>query len=130
MSKPQRWTNPTALQRLEGLVFLVAGIWVFAESGETWWLFGLLLLAPDLSMLGYLYTPSMGASAYNVGHALIGPALLFAWGAIADSSLLIALAAVWLAHVGVDRLAGYGLKYSDGFVHTHLGTIGPDRNYR
>ena len=124
MSKDRTWTNPIALQRLEGLAFLIAGVWIFADSAESWWLFGLLLLAPDLSMVGYLRNPVVGAATYNLGHSLVGPALLIGWGVIADSSLLIALGAVWLAHVGVDRLAGYGLKYSDGFHHTHLGRIG------
>lgn len=125
MSRALTWTTPTILQRLEGLAFLVTGIWVFAESGEAWWLFGLLLLAPDMSMVGYLRNPSSGASIYNLGHSLIGPGLLLGWAALAYSSLLFALGAIWLAHVGVDRLAGYGLKYSDGFDHTHLGMIGP-----
>ena len=124
MQQRHTWTDPTALQRLEGLVFLVAGIWVFAETGESWWLFGLLLLVPDLSMVGYLHTPSVGAFIYNLGHGLIGPGLLLAWAAVADSPLFFALGAIWLSHVGVDRLAGYGLKYADGFDHTHLGIIG------
>jgi hypothetical protein len=125
MSGTQSWMNPTLLQRLEGLALLVAAIWIFAESGETWWMFGLLLAAPDLSMLGYLRGPASGAITYNLGHALLGPGLLFGWGVLAEWSLPLALGAVWLAHIGMDRLAGYGLKYSDGFHHTHLGMIGP-----
>jgi hypothetical protein len=38
--------------------------------------------------------------------------------------LVLALGLVWLAHIGVDRLLGYGLKYNDNFQHTHLGWIG------
>jgi Domain of unknown function (DUF4260) len=125
MSRHRMWANPIALQRLEGLALSIAGVWIFAFSAESWWLFGLLLLVPDLSMVGYLRNPAVGAATYNLGHSLIGPALLTGWGVFADSSLLLALGAVWLAHVGVDRLAGYGLKYADGFHHTHLGVIGP-----
>ena len=33
----------------------------------------------------------------------------------------MALALVWLAHIGLDRLLGMGLKYNDRFAHTHLG---------
>ena len=33
----------------------------------------------------------------------------------------MALALIWLAHIGLDRLLGMGLKYSDRFTHTHLG---------
>ena len=35
--------------------------------------------------------------------------------------LLMALALIWLAHIGLDRLLGTGLKYNDRFTHTHLG---------
>lgn len=64
-------TNPTALQRLEGFLLLGAAIWMFAETGESWWLFGLLLLAPDVSMLGYLRGAELGAVTYNLGHILL-----------------------------------------------------------
>lgn len=118
-------TNPTALQRLEGFLLLGAAIWMFAETGESWWLFGLLLLAPDVSMLGYLRGPELGAVTYNLGHILLGPAVLLGWAVVGGSTLLNALGAVWLAHVGIDRAGGYGLKYPDAFHHTHLGMIGP-----
>jgi hypothetical protein len=35
--------------------------------------------------------------------------------------LAMALALIWLAHIGLDRLLGTGLKYNDRFTHTHLG---------
>lgn len=127
MNETRNLTNPIPLQRLEGLLLLVAAIWIFAETGDTWWLFGLLLLAPDLSMLGYIRSPAMGATTYNLGHTLLGPAVLLAWGVVADSSLMVGLGAVWLAHIGLDRLAGYGMKHPDSFHHTHLGMIGPAR---
>jgi hypothetical protein len=28
------------------------------------------------------------------------------------------------SHAAFDRMLGYGLKYEQGFRHTHLGTIG------
>lgn len=119
------WTNPTPLQRLEGLALLAGAIWIFATTGEAWWLFVVLLLVPDISMLGYLAGPSLGAITYNLGHTLLGPAALLAWGFGADLSIVTGLGAVWLGHIGMDRLAGYGLKYPDAFTHTHLGLIGP-----
>ncbi len=125
METSENLITPTRMQRLEGLLLLGAAIWIFAQGGETWWLFALLLLAPDVSMLGYIDDPVMGAAVYNVGHILLGPAVLLAWGVGSASGLLLALGAVWLAHIGLDRLAGYGLKYADGFHHTHLGMIGP-----
>ena len=45
----------------------------------------------------------------------------FRWG----RPLWIAWSCVWFAHIGMDRMASFGLKHSDGFKHTHLGTLGP-----
>jgi hypothetical protein len=117
--------TPVALQRLEGLALLVAGVIGFAAADVSWWwLIGLILL-PDLSMVGYLHSPTVGARSYNAGHTLVGPALMLGanliWG---PSAVLLAAAGIWVAHIGMDRLFGYGLKFEDDFKHTHLGWIG------
>jgi hypothetical protein len=75
-------------------------------------------------MAGYLAGPKTGAITYNVGHTLIGPGLLFGWYWLGGPTFVLAAAWTWMAHIGMDRLLGYGLKYSDAFTHTHLGTIG------
>ncbi len=118
---------PVPIQRIEGLVLLVAGVAAFGASDVSWWWFAGLLLVPDVSMVGYLANPSTGASVYNIGHALLGPGLLIGWHLLGGPVAALAVGAVWLAHVGMDRLFGYGLKYDDDFKHTHLGWIGPDR---
>jgi hypothetical protein len=43
-----------------------------------------------------------------------------------DSPLTLSIAMIWLAHIGIDRALGYGLKYSAGFGFTHLGRIGKE----
>lgn len=115
---------PVAAQRVEGLVMLIAGILAFSTTDLTWWWFAGLLLIPDLSMVGYLANPSTGATLYNLGNTLLGPGLLFGWHWAGGPEFALAGAAVWLAHIGMDRLFGYGLKYGDDFTHTHLGMIG------
>jgi hypothetical protein len=115
---------PVTLQRLEGLVLLAAGVVGFAESGLSWWWFAGLLLVPDISMAGYLFRPSTGALTYNAGHTLVGPALLLAWFWIGAPTFIFAFGSTWLAHIGMDRAFGYGLKFADSFNHTHLGEIG------
>ncbi len=35
-------------------------------------------------------------------------------------SLFVSLALVWFAHIGFDRMVGYGLKYPTDFFDTHL----------
>jgi len=115
------------IQRLEGLAWFALGVLAFEATGWVWWWFGGLLLAPDLSMLGYVFGPRLGALGYNLGHTLVGPAaMIAAWFAGAPSGLL-AGGAIWLAHIGADRAFGYGLKSEAGFQETHLGRIGRKR---
>ena len=116
--------SPIPVQRIEGLGLLVLAVVLFASSDQSWWWFAVLLLAPDLSMAGYVRGPALGASLYNLGHALIWPALLLAVGLPSSRQWLVAGGAIWLAHIAMDRVFGYGLKLPDSFRHTHLGNIG------
>ncbi len=115
---------PRRLLRLEGAALLIIAVAIFWHRGAAWWLFAILILAPDLSFLGYLAGPRIGAFAYNAAHATLGPIALALIGAFAASPSMIAVALLWLAHIGADRMLGYGLKYSAGFGFTHLGRIG------
>jgi hypothetical protein len=118
------WLAPTPLQRIEGAAILVFALVAYGVSGQRWWWFALLLLIPDLTITGYLLGPAIGAATYNVGHTLLWPLLLLALGWWKGRPLLLGLAAVWLAHIGMDRFLGYGLKLRSGFQDTHLGPIG------
>ena len=91
--------------------------------GGSWLVFALLLLAPDLSMIGYLGGPNIGATAYNIAHTYLLPAVLVAAGLLSTSTLLLALGVIWFAHIGMDRAVGYGLKYSSGFRDTHFDRV-------
>lgn len=119
--------DPIKIQRLEGAALLVAAVAAFDAAGWSWWWFAGLLLAPDLSMVGYLAGSSIGAAVYNLGHTLAGPTALLAWWFFGGPTTLLALGAIWLAHIGMDRAVGYGLKHPDRFEHTHLGMIGQHR---
>ncbi|WP_214471487.1 DUF4260 domain-containing protein [Mesorhizobium sp. dw_380] len=114
--------------RLEWAVVAAAAVAFYASSGVSWWLFGLLILAPDLSMLGYLGGPRIGAVAYNALHILIVPVLLLLAGHLSGNAAAIAVALIWIAHIAIDRALGYGLKLSTGFQDTHLGRIGRKLN--
>lgn len=123
---PSTAANAILLQRLEGGAMFALGVVAYVWLGQPWWLFVLLLLAPDISMLGYLRGPRAGMLAYNLAHTYVAPALLALLG-LAVGPLAFGLAAIWTAHIGVDRLLGYGLKQADGFEHTHLGPVGKAR---
>jgi hypothetical protein len=116
---------PRLLLRLEGALLLALAVLAYRELGGGWELFAALFLVPDLALLGYLAGPRVGAALYNAGHSLLGPALLaLAAHLLGASGTALPLALVWAAHVGFDRLLGYGLKYPAGFAHTHLGLLG------
>lgn len=110
--------------RLEWVTAAAAAIIFYVMSGVSWWLFALLILAPDLSMLGYLAGPRAGAIAYNALHILIVPLVLALAGRLLGNSAVTAIALIWIAHIAIDRALGYGLKLSTGFQDTHLGRIG------
>jgi hypothetical protein len=125
---PARTSSVVLLLRLEGLAAAVLSGWLYARSGASWWLFAVLWLAPDLSMLGYLISPCRGARLYNAFHTYLLPALLaLASFVLHTRSLLLPIALIWMNHIGVDRALGYGLKYAEGFGWTHLGRLGKAR---
>jgi hypothetical protein len=117
--------TPRILLRLEGLFVFALSVALYRRLDVSWWLFALLFLAPDLSFLGYLAGPRVGAAAYNAVHTILGPVLLVATGfLLAPNDVVVAIGLIWLAHCGIDRALGYGLKYGAGFGFTHLGRIG------
>jgi Domain of unknown function (DUF4260) len=119
--------EPITLQRLEGGVLLALSLVLYWRTGTSWWLYLLLILAPDLFMLGYLRGPRVGAAVYNLGHTWLLPGILAVAGVIGSSTLIASLAIIWFGHIGVDRLLGYGLKLPASFQATHLGEIGKKR---
>lgn len=110
--------------RTEGAVLVAVSAFIYAEYGRSWILFAVLLLAPDIGMLGYLADTRVGAVTYNLMHTYLGPGILLVMSVAVDSPLTISIAFIWFAHIGFDRALGYGLKHTDAFGHTHLGFIG------
>jgi hypothetical protein len=114
---------PHILLRLEGAAVFIAVLILYGQSGFSWWQFVLLLLTPDLSMIGYLRDTTVGSLSYNVVHSYILPLALGLFGLLSDGHLALQLALIWLAHIGLDRLVGYGLKYPDDFKATHFSKV-------
>lgn len=116
--------NTVLFQRAEGLAILVTSIYFYFRQKGSIWMFLLLLLVPDICMIGYLWGNKIGAMVYNLGHTLVFPILLLVTGVVIQQNLVVLLSLIWLAHIGMDRALGYGLKSTEGFEHTHLGIIG------
>jgi hypothetical protein len=112
------------LLRLEGLTLFAGMTLLYAIWGGSWWIYFILFLAPDLSFLGYLADPKIGAIVYNAAHSYMMPVALMTMGFALAQPLVLSIAMIWMAHIGIDRALGYGLKYSAGFAFTHLGRIG------
>jgi hypothetical protein len=114
---------PRSLLHVEGAVVAVAAVALYFHLGYPWWLLVVLALAPDLSMLGYVGGPVIGAIAYDLAHTYAVPVLLATIGVLADAGLAVQVALIWITHIGVDRALGYGLKYRSGFEDTHLQRV-------
>jgi len=110
--------------RLEGLAALGAGLVVFGVGGGDWLFLVPLLLLPDISALGYVAGPRVGAMTYNMVHNWAPGFVAFLIGVWLDSAAAMLAAGVLIAHVGMDRALGYGLKLPSAFGDTHLGRIG------
>jgi hypothetical protein len=110
--------------RVEGGVALALLMLVYRTTGESWWQFAALFFLPDLTMLGYLANRRIGAALYNIGHTYVSPAVLALAGIVLGTPALWGIGLIWGAHIGFDRLMGYGLKYPCAFQATHLGWRG------
>lgn len=116
--------------RAEAFVVFASAVAVWVALDGGWWRFALFFLLPDLSMAAYLVGPRLGATVYNIVHSYTIPAALAVSGAALDHVPTILVGALWTAHIGFDRVLGYGLKYPTAFTDTHLGTIGKARRAR
>lgn len=114
---------PHVLLRLEGVALGPGALALYVDGGYSWLLFALLGLAPDLAAVGYAAGPRIGAVAYDLAHVEAWPVALGVVGALAASDGAIAVALVWLLHIGFDRALGYGLKYPTAFKETHLQRV-------
>lgn len=108
------------LIKIEGLVFLTLGAYFYFSNGYTWGIFLLLLLFPDVFMIGYIVNNRVGAYLYNFAHTFATPLLLLLVGQIFSVNYLMMISFIWIAHIGMDRMFGYGLKYESGFKDTHM----------
>ncbi len=113
-------TNPSLLLRAEGGIVFASSLLLYAGLHASWLLFVVLVLAPDLSMLGYRLGVRFGSALYNLIHAFVVPLLLIAVSIFYQQLWLLPYGLIWTAHIGVDRLLGFGLKYPTQFHDTHL----------
>ncbi|MCL4641935.1 MULTISPECIES: DUF4260 domain-containing protein [Olivibacter] len=112
------------LLKLEELGQLLLSILLFSQLDYSWWVFPACLLLPDLSMLGYVINPRVGAALYNFFHHKLLAIVVLILAYWLDSQMLGLSGIILFGHSAMDRALGYGLKFNDDFKHTHLGWIG------
>lgn len=113
-------TKPRWLLHVEGAAILLLVLYFYSSSHLSWPLFAVLFLVPDLLMLGYLKGANWGSACYNLAHTLTLPVLLLALAFLFPAHQCFPYALIWIAHIGFDRMLGYGLKYPTFFKDTHL----------
>ncbi len=110
--------------KLEEVMMLALGIYLFDQLDFAWWWFVALLLAPDIGMLGYLFGNKIGAATYNLFHHKGIAILVYLMGTYLTLPIVQLAGIILFSHSSFDRALGYGLKYDNGFKYTHLGEIG------
>jgi len=108
---------------LEGFVILGLSLYFYGYFQFSWILFIILLFVPDLSMLGYLVNNRIGALSYNLFHTYMTSLLIVFLGLFLSGFTLLSIGLIWTAHIGMDRMIGYGLKYPATFQDTHLNRV-------
>ncbi|SDX23359.1 DUF4260 domain-containing protein [Aequorivita viscosa] len=113
-----------SILKLEELAQFILGIVLFAQLDYAWWWFPALIFLPDIGMLGYVFNTKTGAFVYNLFHSkTIGIAFILI-GMFYLGDIFTLIGVILFSHSALDRIFGYGLKYSDDFKNTHLGRIG------
>lgn len=108
---------------VEGFVVLGLSLYFYGTSQLSWALFFVLLFVPDLSAIGYFMNNRVGAAVYNFFHTYslsVGCAFI---GLMISNHMILAIGLIWTAHIGMDRMVGYGLKYPTEFKDTHLKRV-------
>ncbi|HEY9528782.1 MAG TPA: DUF4260 domain-containing protein, partial [Anaerolineales bacterium] len=115
------------LLKLEESLLFVLSLSLFSILDYSWGWYFLLFLAPDLSILGYLANPRIGAWTYNFIHHKGLAVAIYVLGQLLAVPWLMLTGTILLGHSSLDRVFGYGLKYPDAFQNTHLGRIGSEK---
>ena len=115
------------LLKLEELGQFLLSILLFSQLDYAWWIFPVFLLFPDLSMIGYLVNPKIGAWLYNFFHHKLLAVAVLILGFWLNISVLTLAGVILFGHSAMDRIFGYGLKFDDNFKNTHLGWIGKEK---
>lgn len=116
------------LLQSEEIILFASCLLLYEFYFGSWGWFALFILAPDISMLGYLVNNKVGAFSYNLFHHRGLAAIILTVGILLSIEPASFCGFILFAHATMDRMLGYGFKYEQGFKFTHLGVIGKDQD--
>lgn len=116
--------------KLEETSMFGLGIYLFSTLGMEWWWFLILILLPDISMIGYAFGNKIGAFSYNLFHHKGVAILVYLLGIYLNNTTVQLIGIILFSHSAMDRIFGYGLKYTTSFQDTHLGKIGKSESQK
>lgn len=114
------------LLRLEEFAMFIGSIYLLSVHQVPWWVYFILILGPDIGMLGYAINAKAGAISYNLLHHKGIAIAVFAVGIFYQNQIIQIIGLILFGHSSMDRTFGYGLKYFTGFKNTHLGMMGKE----
>ncbi|WP_286747569.1 DUF4260 domain-containing protein [Roseivirga sp. UBA1976] len=109
--------------KLEEAAMFGFSIYLFSLTNFDWWWYLVLILTPDIGMIGYALNTKTGALTYNLFHHKGLAIMVLCLGWLFSNSWLELSGIILFGHASLDRIFGYGLKYPDHFKHTHLGWL-------
>jgi Domain of unknown function (DUF4260) len=114
------------LLKLEELAMFFASIYALHYLQVSWWWYLIVFVGPDISMIGYFAGNKVGAACYNLFHHKGIAIAILMTGIFLSNWNMEVIGMVLFGHSSLDRFAGYGLKYNEGFKFTSLGKIGKE----
>jgi hypothetical protein len=111
------------LLHLEGFAIIAISLYFYKELHLSWFWFFILLFLPDMSMIGYAFNNRVGAALYNFFHTYTLAIIIIIFGVLLSHQWIMAIGLILSAHIGMDRMLGFGLKYATDFKDNHLNRV-------
>lgn len=99
---------------------VIVGVLLFG----LWWVWFLVLVVFEISVVVYLVGLWIGVFVYNLMYFYVVLFLLMIFGVGFGVMLLIVVGGLWLVYIGILCVMGFGLKYLSGYCDIYLGCIG------
>src|SRR5699024_177787 len=100
---------------LEGLAVFVFCLYFYWLNDLSCLLFFFLLCVHVLFMVVYLLNNGFVSRLYNLFNTYMVSLAVIFLGMFLSNATFLAIGIIWTAHIGMDRLVGYGLKYPTHF---------------